>query len=238
MRIAFVSTYPPRRCGIAMFTSDLARRSAIARSSALHPARPHRGLPVRGPSPDPRATSRPTTSRAARALDRCRSTPSRSSTSTGSGAATTASTSSTSSGRLASRRSPPCIRSCARRRRTSGAVLVELVAATDATVVMSGSAASLLEEAYGVDAARIDVIPHGVPDLPLVDPDTLKPALGLDGREVILSFGLLGPGKGYEHAIAAMPAVVAALPDAQLRHPRRDPPGSAPPRGRGVPRLA
>ena len=61
-------------------------------------------------------------------------------------------------------------------------VLVELVAATDATVVMSRSAASLLEEAYGIDAAtRIEVIPHGVPDLPLVDPDTLKPALGLDG---------------------------------------------------------
>ena len=57
------------------------------------------------------------------------------------------------------------------------------------------------------------MIPHGVPDLPLVDPDTLKPALGLDGRTVILSFGLLGPGKGYELAIAAMPAVVAAVPD-------------------------
>ena len=59
------------------------------------------------------------------------------------------------------------------------------------------------------------MIPHGVPELPLVDPDTLKPELGLEGREVILSFGLLGPGKGYEQAIEAMPAVVPRPPDAR-----------------------
>ena len=61
---------------------------------------------------------------------------------------------------------------------------------------------------------RLEIVPHGVPDLPLVDSDTVKPGLGLDGHRVILSFGLLGPGKGYESAIAAMPAVVAAHPDA------------------------
>ena len=54
-------------------------------------------------------------------------------------------------------------------------------------------------------------MPHGVPNLPLVDPDTVKPRLDLEGRSVILSFGLLGPGKGYESAIAAMPAVVQAI---------------------------
>jgi len=93
-------------------------------------------------------------------------------------------------------------------------VLVDLVGATEATVVMSRAAAALLAEAYGVDPTVIDVIPHGVPDLPLVDPDSVKPALGLEGRKVILSFGLLGPGKGYELAISAMPAVVAADPSA------------------------
>ena len=56
-----------------------------------------------------------------------------------------------------------------------------------------------------------------MPDLPLVDPGTVKPALGLDGREVILSFGLLGPGKGYELALDALPAVVAAHPTAAVR---------------------
>ena len=68
-------------------------------------------------------------------------------------------------------------------------------------------------------------MPHGVPRLPLVDPDTVKPHLGLEGRLVILSFGLLGPGKGYESAIAAMPAVSRCLPLGALRGPRRHAPG-------------
>jgi len=79
---------------------------------------------------------------------------------------------------------------------------------------MSRSAAALLTSAYGVDPRRLDVIPHGVPNLPLADPATIKPTLGLEGRDVILSFGLLGPGKGYELAIDALPAVVAAHPTA------------------------
>ena len=86
------------------------------------------------------------------------------------------------------------------------------MARTDATVVMSRSAANLLTSAYGVDRSRLHVIPHGVPELPFVDPVTVKPALGLEGRKVILSFGLLGPGKGYELALAALPDVVAAHP--------------------------
>ena len=94
------------------------------------------------------------------------------------------------------------------------AVLAELVALTDATVVMSRSAASILRNVYDVDPHRLHIIPHGVPDLPLVDPVTVKTDLGLAGRNVILSFGLLGPGKGYELALDALPAVVAANPAA------------------------
>jgi len=93
-------------------------------------------------------------------------------------------------------------------------ILTELVRLTAATVVMSNSAADLLTRSYGVDPSHVEVIPHGVLDLPYVDPDTVKPQLGLEGRTIILSFGLLGPGKGYESAIAAMPAVVAAHPRA------------------------
>ena len=91
-------------------------------------------------------------------------------------------------------------------------VLSELIKLTDATVVMSESAADLLAIAYGVDRSRVHVIPHGVPDLPLVDAVTVKPALGVQDRTVILSFGLLGPGKGYELALAALPDVIAAHP--------------------------
>jgi glycosyltransferase involved in cell wall biosynthesis len=92
-------------------------------------------------------------------------------------------------------------------------VLAELVAAAHASVVMSRSAANLLIQSYDVDPRRLAIIPHGVPNVPLVDSATVKPGLGVDGRDVILSFGLLGPGKGYELAIDALPAVAAAHPD-------------------------
>ncbi|HET9345374.1 MAG TPA: glycosyltransferase family 4 protein [Candidatus Limnocylindrales bacterium] len=92
------------------------------------------------------------------------------------------------------------------------AVLSELVALADATVVMSQSAAARLTDVYGIDRRRLHVIPHGVPELPFVDGATVKPGLGVEDRQVILSFGLLGPGKGYELAIEALPDVVAAHP--------------------------
>src|SRR5204862_5963021 len=75
------------------------------------------------------------------------------------------------------------------------------------------SAADLLRAPYAVHPDRVHVIAHGVPDLPLVNPETVKPGLGVGNRKVILSFGLLGPGKGYELAIDALPAVAAAHPE-------------------------
>jgi glycosyltransferase involved in cell wall biosynthesis len=93
------------------------------------------------------------------------------------------------------------------------AILEELVARAVSTVVMSRSAASVLQATYGADPAKVEIIPHGVPDLPLVDPSVAKEGLELAGRSTILSFGLLGPGKGYELALEALPAVVAAHPD-------------------------
>ena len=92
-------------------------------------------------------------------------------------------------------------------------VLAELVRRVAATVVMSPSAATLLAEQYGADPRRIHVIPHGIPDLPLQDAATLKPAVGMAGRDLLLSFGLLAPRKGYELVLAALPEIVAARPD-------------------------
>lgn len=94
------------------------------------------------------------------------------------------------------------------------AILLELIRAATATVVMSRAAAHVLAGTYGVAARTLDVIPHGVPNLPLVQPETIKPTLELAGREVILSFGLIGPGKGIELVLDALPAVVAARPTA------------------------
>jgi glycosyltransferase involved in cell wall biosynthesis len=95
-------------------------------------------------------------------------------------------------------------------------VLTGLIRASAASVVMSKSALELLTSVYGVDPRRLDVIPHGVPELPLVSSDSIKSKLGIQGGPVILSFGLLGPGKGLESVISAMPAVLASVPNARL----------------------
>jgi glycosyltransferase involved in cell wall biosynthesis len=91
-------------------------------------------------------------------------------------------------------------------------VLQGLLRQTQATVVMSRAAAAAVTGVYGADAARVHVIPRGVPDLPFVDADSVKPAVGVAGRRVLLSFGLLGPSKGYELMLEALPAVVKAVP--------------------------
>ena len=93
-------------------------------------------------------------------------------------------------------------------------ILTELVDTAGATIVMSHAAASGMARSYGVPADRLDIVPQGVPHLPQVAADTIKPRLGLQGRAVILSFGLLEPGKGCETVIDAMPAVIAAVPSA------------------------
>ncbi len=93
-------------------------------------------------------------------------------------------------------------------------ILAELVDLSAATIVMSQAAAAEMARSYGVSIDRLEIVPHGVPHLPQVAADTIKPRLGLQGRSVILSFGLLEPGKGYEAVIDAMPAVVAAVPNA------------------------
>jgi glycosyltransferase involved in cell wall biosynthesis len=97
---------------------------------------------------------------------------------------------------------------------TQRSVLRELTDASAATVVMSHSAAAEMTRNYGIAAERLDIVPHGVPHLPQVAADTIKPRLGLQGRAVILSFGLLGPGKGCESIIEAMPAVIKEEPSA------------------------
>jgi glycosyltransferase involved in cell wall biosynthesis len=94
-----------------------------------------------------------------------------------------------------------------------GRVMQGILEATAHVVVMSSAAASILVDAYGADPGTVEIIPHGVPDLPFVDPDAVKPSLGLQGRRVLLSFGLVGPSKGYEYVIEAMAEVVRVVPE-------------------------
>jgi len=92
-------------------------------------------------------------------------------------------------------------------------VLEEIAQLSDRLVVMSEHAAQLLREVYSVPASKIDVIPHGVPDLPFMDPNYFKDRFGAEGKSVLLTFGLLSPNKGIENVIRALPAILAKHPN-------------------------
>ena len=88
------------------------------------------------------------------------------------------------------------------------AVLDEIVHLSDRLIVMSEHAACLLHDVYGVPASKIDLIPHGVPDLPFTDPNYYKDLFGTPGKPVLLTFGLLSPNKGIENVIRALPRIL------------------------------
>ena len=92
-------------------------------------------------------------------------------------------------------------------------VAIELARRSSRIVVMADRAREILAESYGISGDLVEVIPHGVPDLPFVDPEPLKHRFGLAGRDVILGFGLLSPTKRYELVIEALPALVHAVPE-------------------------
>jgi glycosyltransferase involved in cell wall biosynthesis len=92
-------------------------------------------------------------------------------------------------------------------------VLTELADLSDRLVVMSQQAARFLQEIYQVPAEKIDLIPHGIPDVPFVDPNFYKDQFGVEGRPVLLTFGLLSPNKGIENVIEALPAILQHHPD-------------------------
>jgi glycosyltransferase involved in cell wall biosynthesis len=80
-------------------------------------------------------------------------------------------------------------------------------------VVMAEKGRDILTRVYGARPGQIAVVPHGVPDRPLVGADVFKHRFGWQDRQVVLTFGLLSPGKGIETVIEALPDVAAAHPD-------------------------
>ena len=80
-------------------------------------------------------------------------------------------------------------------------------------VVMSRFAADLLASSYGVAGRNVHVIAHGIPDMESRDPQILKATFGIPGRRMLLTFGLLGPNKGVETVFRALPALTTAFPD-------------------------
>ncbi|MGD8806923.1 MAG: glycosyltransferase family 4 protein [Chloroflexota bacterium] len=92
-------------------------------------------------------------------------------------------------------------------------VLQEVAALSDRMVVMSERGREFLQAVYEVPPEKIDLIPHGIPDVSFVDPSFHKDMFGVEGKMVLLSFGLLSANKGIETVIAALPAILARYPN-------------------------
>ncbi len=217
LHLAFVATYPPRRCGIATFTRDLRGAVGGGEVAVLHPPDQPDLYPLEVRQRIRREVARDYRSAAqamreagvdvvslqheygiyggpdgAHALELA----------------------------AALRRLDiPTVATLhtilARPTASQRRILQELARQASGVVVMSGSAAELLTERYGVARGAVRVIPHGVPDFPRGRPEAAKQELGLGGRHVVLSFGLIGPGKGYELAVEAMVPVAARHPEAR-----------------------
>jgi glycosyltransferase involved in cell wall biosynthesis len=88
-------------------------------------------------------------------------------------------------------------------------VMEEIAAISDRLIVMSQLSSQFLQEIFKVPGSKIDMVPHGVPDLPFLDPNFYKDRFGVEGKAVLLTFGLLSPNKGIESVIQALPQILA-----------------------------
>jgi glycosyltransferase involved in cell wall biosynthesis len=212
-RTAFVSTYSPRQCGIATFTYDLATTVGEREIVALHPTGEVGPYPAEVRHRIRRDTQADYTA-AANALNDCGVKVVSLQHGDGlwggeEGSFVLDFIRALDVPLVVTLHHVPAQPSPAQR-----AILTELVDSAEATIVMSQAAVAEMTRSYGVPADCLQIVPHGVPHLPQVAADTIKPRVGLQGRAVILSFGLLEPGKGCEAVIDAMPQVIKAEPSA------------------------
>src|SRR5438067_11888713 len=88
-------------------------------------------------------------------------------------------------------------------------VMEQIAALSDRLIVMSRQSADILQEVFLVSPDKIDLIPHGIPDLHFTDPNFYKDAFGTEGKDGLLMFGLLSPNKGLENVIQALPSILS-----------------------------
>jgi glycosyltransferase involved in cell wall biosynthesis len=88
-------------------------------------------------------------------------------------------------------------------------VMQQIAARSDRLIVMSAFSSRVLQAVYGVPSEKIDLIPHGIPDLPFAQPDIYKDSFSIGGKSVLLTFGLLSPNKGFESVIQALPRILS-----------------------------
>ena len=92
-------------------------------------------------------------------------------------------------------------------------VMRELARLSTRLVVMSERGQEFLREIYQIPATKIDLIPHGIPDMPFADPNYFKDEFSVAGKQVLLTFGLLSPNKGIEYALRALPEIIREFPN-------------------------
>lgn len=92
-------------------------------------------------------------------------------------------------------------------------VMEGLISLSTRLVVMAERGRQMLHEIYQAPNAKIDLIPHGIPDVGFVDPTYFKDQFGVEGKVVLLTFGLLSPNKGVEHVLNALPQILAEFPE-------------------------
>ncbi len=92
-------------------------------------------------------------------------------------------------------------------------VLKDLGTLSSRLVVMSQDGKGMLSKIYGIPENKIDLISHGIPDMPFVDSSFFKDQFGVAGKQVLLTFGLLSPNKGIENVIQALPEIVKKFPN-------------------------
>ena len=92
-------------------------------------------------------------------------------------------------------------------------VMRELISLSTRLVVMVERGRQMLMDIYGAPPEKIDVIAHGIPDVGFVDPTYFKDQFGVEGKVVLLTFGLLSPNKGIENVLNALPGILAEFPD-------------------------
>jgi len=88
-------------------------------------------------------------------------------------------------------------------------VMKQIAELSDRLIVMSQLSSQFLQEIFKVPGSKIDLVPHGVPDLPFLDPNFYKDRFGVEGKAVLLTFGLLSPNKGIENVIEALPQILS-----------------------------
>jgi len=92
-------------------------------------------------------------------------------------------------------------------------VMHKLSDLSDKLIVMSRKASEFLKDSFAVPEEKISFIHHGIPDMPFIDPNFYKDKFGVEGKKVILTFGLLSPNKGIENMVQALPSVIKQHPD-------------------------